>query len=676
VGEYELLAELGRGAMGVVYKARDTKLGRVVALKMIRSAAHASATEVTRFLAEARAEARLDHPNIVPVYDIGECDGLPFFAMALVEGGSLHERLAEGPLSAKVAAAVVRQVAEAIQHAHERGVLHRDLKPHNILLQQEGGVAGGTATRTGATQLSRSASAGSGASVPTPVPKVSDFGLARLMDQDGMTASGEVLGTPSYMPPEQAAGMTRHVGPHSDVYSLGAVLYCVLTGRPPFQAATLAETLRLVRDQEPVAPRRLNAGVPRELETVCLKCLEKDPSRRYATAAALAEDLRRFAAGEPVLAVPAGPLTRAAKWVRRRPVVAGLLALVALVAAIGLGSFAWAYREAVRESEHARLEAARADDEARRATASLEEALAANRRRLRARVEQLCTADPRAVPDLLKSLEPEHAAAMPLLAELWDKGDPQTDRSGRMRLAIALLPDRPALANELLGRMLTAEDPREMLLARDALAPAASHLRETLWERARDAKAPAEARFRALVALAAFDPADPRWRDAGGPAAEQLLKANPLFLGVWARALQPVAPSLVGPLAEVYRGKAQPDKRAVATEVLASYAQHDRALLADLAADSDADQLAVLLPRLRRHRVSVVESLRAEIASPSRPTAFERPTAARVEVPAEVMADLEAAGGMFQTSLRCVRRFPWSGRRLSSRNFGGRAFVR
>jgi WD40 repeat protein/serine/threonine protein kinase len=319
VGTYEIIGEIGRGGMGVVYKARDEKLGRVVALKMLRSANHASAAEITRFLAEARAKARLNHPNVVPLYEIGESDGLPYFVMALVEGGSLHARLADGPLPALQAAAIMQQVAEAIQHAHEHGVLHRDLKPHNILIRHERDAARPPVPNSSAETL-----CSRGPSAAQPVPMVSDFGLARLTEQEGLTATGEILGTPGYMPPEQAAGRVKDIGPHSDIYSLGAVLYSVLTGRPPFQAATMLETLRLVQEQAPVPPRRLNPGVTHDLEAVCLKCLEKEPERRYARAADLAADLRRFIAGKPTLARPRGKIDRVWQWARRRPALAGM----------------------------------------------------------------------------------------------------------------------------------------------------------------------------------------------------------------------------------------------------------------------------------------------------------------------------------------------------------------
>src|SRR5262245_28633431 len=229
-GDYELLEELGRGGMGVVYKARHLTSDRVVALKMILSGMLASTQAVERFRNEAQAAAKLDHPHIVPVYEIGEVEGQYYFTMQYLAGGSLQERLQQGPLSASEAASVVRRLAEAVQHAHERGIIHRDIKPGNVLLASE--VSGGSRPPIAEWSV-----------------KLTDFGLARLVEGSGLTATGEQLGTPNYMPPEQAAGRVREVGPVSDVYSLGALLYCLLTGRPPFQAATSLETMRLVLEQ-------------------------------------------------------------------------------------------------------------------------------------------------------------------------------------------------------------------------------------------------------------------------------------------------------------------------------------------------------------------------------------------------------------------------------------------
>ena len=271
-GDYELLEEIARGGMGVVYKARQVKLNRVVALKMILAGQLAGEDDVKRFHTEAEAAANLDHPGIVPIFEVGEHEGQHYFSMGFVEGESLAAKVAKGPLPPREAAELVEQVARAVQFAHAKGVIHRDLKPANVLLDAAGH------------------------------PRVTDFGLAKRVSGDsGLTASGQVLGTPSYMPPEQAAGKLDQIGIPSDVYSLGAILYTLLTGRPPFQAATPVDTLLQVLDQEPVSLRSLNAGIPRDLETIALKCLEKDRHRRYATAQDLAGELQRYLAGEPIL---------------------------------------------------------------------------------------------------------------------------------------------------------------------------------------------------------------------------------------------------------------------------------------------------------------------------------------------------------------------------------------
>jgi hypothetical protein len=285
------------------------KLNRVVALKMILAGAHAGPQERLRFLAEGEAIAAIKHPGIIEVHDFGTHGDLPFFALEYCDGGSLADKLAGNPLAPREAVGVVEPVARAIQAAHDKGIVHRDLKPGNVLLTGDGRL------------------------------KVSDFGLARRVEGGGgLTQSGAVVGTPSYMAPEQASGVTKRIGPAVDVYALGAILYECLTGRPPFRAATELETLVQVMSDEPVSPRQLNATVPGDLETVCLKCLRKEPERRYASAAALAEDLRRWQAGEPIQARPAGRVERGVKWMRRNPVVAALLGVsgVAVLALVGL----------------------------------------------------------------------------------------------------------------------------------------------------------------------------------------------------------------------------------------------------------------------------------------------------------------------------------------------------
>jgi serine/threonine-protein kinase len=300
---YEVEAILGRGGMGIVFKAWHLRLHRAVALKMLLTGAYAGPHELARFQREAEAVASLRHANIVQVHDMGEHEGRPYFTMEFVEGGSLAKALAGVPQPADHTAALVATLAQAVQAAHQGGIVHRDLKPANVLLTADG------------------------------VPKVTDFGLARHgAGEAGLTLNGAVVGTPSYMAPEQASGQVTAVGPAVDIYALGAILYEMLTGRPPFRAETAAETERQVIAEEPVPPSRLNRKVPRDLETICLKCLHKDPPRRYATAVALAEDLRRFQRGEPIVARPAGIPERTAKWVRRHPSQTAMLAASLLLA--------------------------------------------------------------------------------------------------------------------------------------------------------------------------------------------------------------------------------------------------------------------------------------------------------------------------------------------------------
>jgi tetratricopeptide (TPR) repeat protein len=303
---YEILGRLGRGGMGIVYKARQQDLNRPVALKMILAGSDAEAVDRARFRSEAESQARLQHANIVQIHQVGEAAGRPYLALEYVDGGSLAEKLAGQPQPPRSAAELIETLARAMHSAHERGLIHRDLKPANVLLTADG------------------------------TPKITDFGLAKRMQAEGgQTKTGDILGTPSYMAPEQAGGPKPAVGPAVDVYALGAILYEMLTGRPPFLGATPVETLLHVRYEDPVPVRRLRPKVPRDLETVCLKCLERQPAQRYATALALADDLRRFTDGRPIMARPLGWWGRGVKWAKRRPAVAaaGGVTLVLAVAA-------------------------------------------------------------------------------------------------------------------------------------------------------------------------------------------------------------------------------------------------------------------------------------------------------------------------------------------------------
>jgi serine/threonine-protein kinase len=341
---YEILSVLGRGGMGVAYQARHLKLNRIVALKMVLAGVHAPATTIDRFIAEAKAVAKLQHPNIVQVFDSGSHLGQPYMAIEFCAGGSLARQIDGTPWTPERAAVVVQTLAGAMQVAHDKGIVHRDLKPANVLLTADGTL------------------------------KIGDFGLAKELDAADQTATGAILGTPSYMAPEQALGRGREVGPAADIYALGGILYEMLTGRPPFKGTTPMETVIQVRDQEPVPVRQLQPGVPRDLETICHKCLMKNPQARYRSAQALADDLRRFRAGEPIAARPIRTFERMYKWSRRRPALAALIAVSVLgvVAMVAGGAYFTArLGDQITRAESAERDANRRADEARESEADM-----------------------------------------------------------------------------------------------------------------------------------------------------------------------------------------------------------------------------------------------------------------------------------------------------------------
>ncbi len=323
VADYLILGEVGQGSMGVVYKARHRSLHRLTALKMLRPSA-ADAREAARFRAEAEVLARLEHPNVVRIYEVGEYEGRPFFALEFVSGGSLEAKLRGAPQPPRRAAELAETLARAVHAAHQAGVVHRDLKPANVLLTEDG------------------------------TPKVTDFGLAKRLDGGPtQTKTGEILGTPSYMAPEQARGKNAAVGPRTDVYALGAILYEMLTGRPPFRGETVWDTLEQVVHREPAPPRQLAPRVPRDLETICLKCLQKEPARRYGSAAELADDLRRFRNGESIRARPTSAAERVWKCVRRRPAAAATVAVAVVLTAVLAAAHYADLRAKLAEAERA-----------------------------------------------------------------------------------------------------------------------------------------------------------------------------------------------------------------------------------------------------------------------------------------------------------------------------------
>ena len=463
---YAILSVLGRGGMGVVYLARQLALNRIVALKMILmplGIAPEKREELDkRFRIEAEAVARLQHANIVQIYDFGTCAGNHYLALELLEGGSLAKRLTGTLLKDKEAALLVEQLARAMEVVHEKGIVHRDLKPHNVLLAWDG------------------------------TPKIGDFGLAKRLDvTDGLTPDGTVLGTPAYMAPEQAAGRVKEIGPAADTYALGVILYEVLTGRPPFRAATVMETLLKVLQEEPISPAWF-VSLKRDLETICLKCLRKEAGKRYASALALAEDLRRFLDGKPIKARPVSATERVVMWARRRPALATLLG-VTMMALLSLGLL-WAGLRRQARSEQARTQ-----------------------------VQRLAGAAPEAVPYALAELAPLRDEALPLLRGQF--ADATTDPGARLRLAsgLAALGESPDafLVDAILRAPASAGKCKNIVTA---LASGKEQACVQLRQRFKDETDPAARVRRAVVLLHLGDPeaaksmlaldADPQYRTA------------------------------------------------------------------------------------------------------------------------------------------------------------------
>jgi formylglycine-generating enzyme required for sulfatase activity/tRNA A-37 threonylcarbamoyl transferase component Bud32 len=567
LADYELLSEIARGGMGVVYRARQRSLNRIVAVKMILSGQLASDADVQRFRSEAEAAANLQHPNIVAIYEVGETGGRHFFSMQFVDGRSLSDAIREQKISPRFAVECLRTVADAVDYAHSQGILHRDLKPSNILMDAAGTL------------------------------HLTDFGVAkRLRSDTQFTVTGTILGTPSYMPPEQAAG-EKEIGRTADVYSLGAILYELLTGRPPFTAQRPTEILMQVLHNEPVSPRILNPSIPIDLSTVCLKCLEKDASRRYATAHALSADLGRWLVGEPIEARPIGRGERAWRWCKRNPIVAGMTATLMLVivgAFVGITS-QWL----VAQSALAQMREAQAQRSA-------------------AQVEGLLKAAPESLTLVLDTLKPQYDEIAPELRRLMARRD-LADHD-RLRLSLALLPGDPAQIDYLRDRMLSI-GLAELLAVREAVAPYEDRLRDDLWRALDKGHAKPEERFSAALILARHERDGSQrvtdWQPHAPFLTRRLLDSvtsDPSSYEPLVAALRPIRRTLSPELAKVFRDRAQAESlRAFATSILVNYLAEQPAELAALLVEADTQQFLVIRPRLKNSMPEAIDALVAKI---------------------------------------------------------------
>jgi len=586
---FRVLRPHARGGLGEVFVARDEEVHREVALKEIQARHADNAESRARFLQEAELTGGLEHPGIVPVYGLGQyADGRPYYAMRFIKGDSLKDAIErfhrdDGP--ARTAAAKGLELREllgrfvdvcnAIAYAHSRGILHRDLKPGNIMLGKYGEtlvVDWGLAKPLGQKEVSQEAD-------EQPILLSKTSGSVETM-------AGSAIGTPQFMSPEQAAGRLDQLGPASDVYSLGATLYCLLTGQPPFGKTDIGVVLQKVKIGEFPTPRQIKRTVPAPLEAICLKAMALKPQDRYSSPQALADDIEHWLADEAVAAYREPLRQRLARWARRHQTImtAGSALLLAGLVAVSVGYGLLAH-------EHEKTTRAQLD-------------------RARAQINALLVASPSAVPTIIEDLEPYREWVTPQLRELRDQ--PDLDEKRRTRASLALLADDPTQVAYLEQRMLEAEAD-EMLLIRDYLVNHRGQLTQDLWTIADDPKVDVNRRFRAIVALAAFDPDNRRWGSAGSQVVDRFLSANPLHLSLWTNALRPVRGALLDPLAKVCCDKNQGDRRQVAASILADYAADRPEMLIDLLLDADPRQFAVLILPLRSHGQKAVTLLRQEI---------------------------------------------------------------
>lgn len=536
-GDYEILEEIAKGGMGVLHKARHAKLNRVVALKLIRSGELADEGQIKRFYTEAEAAAKLDHSGIVPVYDVGQVDDQHYYSMAFIDGRSLNDRVKdEGPLPPEQAARIIRDAARAVEQAHQSKVLHRDLKPHNILLDTDG------------------------------QPKVTDFGLAKLQQSDAeMTATGQVLGTPAYMPPEQAAGKMHEVGVSADVYSLGASFYFTLTGRPPFQSANVTDTLRQVMEDEPLGPRQLTPSISRDLETICLKAMRKETDKRYDSAEGMADDIDRWLSGEPIRARRVSKVERAWKWCKRKPVLVGSIATI--VALLVIGSIVFWERQ--------------------------------NATHVDGLVNSLVNADPAQVPPLVEELDQYLWWSESRLRKRLDES--REGSTEELHLSLALLASDPDLAKGLLDVLLTTPERAYVGVIRSALLEANADVEETCWSRFRNANVSDSERFRAGVVLAGLTPTSEQWTKSDyRRLVDELAGMNAIYQPLFWPLLANVEDQLLPPLEALYVNRDRTESEQLAAANAISYfAERDAERLAKLLMIGNGPQYNILYEKYR-----------------------------------------------------------------------------
>ena len=599
---FDVQSELGRGGNGVVYRAFDKRLKRLVALKMLRSGLDASEEQSARFRTEAESVARLQHAGIVQIYDVGEHEGLPYLTLEFVDGTDLTAFSGHQPLVPQVAAAIVRSVAQAIGFAHENEVIHRDLKPGNILIPNPYSVGGGSGSSThaisggtvtnepsgAASVQTASASSGSGRLERAEMErllrvagkaKVADFGLAKLLDaDDGYTRTGNVLGTATYMSPEQASAKDD-VGPATDIYSLGAILYFLLTGSVPFRGATLIQTLRMVISTEAIAPRRHIPELDADIDTICLKCLQKEPGRRYESAYALADDLTRYLDGQPIQARPLGRFEQSVRWLRRKPAVAALLALVLFLAIAGPATALY-QMQLSRDLQSAKAERDRADEQ-----------------KLSARVESLLTTALRNFPDQLDALSDDQPQVNEKLANVWQQ--PDLPDESRLRVAMALSGIIPA-AHEYLESRLMGLSETEFLVAMRLIESQCEHDRmaadrwKTFARQLLNSQQINEAeRGYASCLLSQLDARQVQPEHTHGVSRWLCRKAEP-NLSQFTRLLAPLGSQIVPTAQTLFRTAPDQVERNGAAGVLAVYLREEPSAVAELFLSADPGQFRVL----------------------------------------------------------------------------------